>query len=128
MAHFVHQLVEVQQRRHRPRRTPPSAVLLSALVDDCIGRGKSLQEGGAIYNFTGPQAFGIADTGDPSTPSKNRCLRIAPDAPGTGRARWMPTSATRSAAPRIAWRQNPSLGERDIYEVVKRIIDRQWPR
>lgn len=37
---------------------------LSAMVDDCIGRGKSLQEGGAIYNFTGPQAFGVADTGD----------------------------------------------------------------
>lgn len=36
----------------------------SALVDDCIGRGKSVQEGGAIYNFTGPQAFGVADTGD----------------------------------------------------------------
>lgn len=37
---------------------------LSAMVDDCIGRGKSVQEGGAIYNFTGPQAFGVADTGD----------------------------------------------------------------
>lgn len=36
----------------------------SALIDDCIGRGKSVQEGGAIYNFTGPQAFGIADNGD----------------------------------------------------------------
>jgi len=36
----------------------------SALVDDCIKRGKSVQEGGAIYNFTGPQAFGIADSGD----------------------------------------------------------------
>lgn len=36
----------------------------SALVDDCIGRGKSVQEGGAIYNFTGPQAFGVADNGD----------------------------------------------------------------
>lgn len=36
----------------------------SAMVDDCIGRGKSCQEGGAIYNFTGPQAFGVADTGD----------------------------------------------------------------
>lgn len=37
---------------------------LSALVDNCIGKGKSLQEGGAIYNFTGPQAFGVADCGD----------------------------------------------------------------
>jgi len=36
----------------------------SAMVDDCIPRGKSIQEGGAIYNFTGPQAFGVADNAD----------------------------------------------------------------
>ena len=36
----------------------------SCLVDDCIARGKSLQEGGAAYNFTGPQGFGVANMGD----------------------------------------------------------------
>ena len=36
----------------------------SSMIDDCIGRGKSLQEGGAIYNFTGPQGFGIANMTD----------------------------------------------------------------
>ncbi len=36
----------------------------SCMVDDCMGRGKSLQEGGAIYNFTGPQGFGIANNTD----------------------------------------------------------------
>lgn len=36
----------------------------SCMVDDCIGRGMSLQEGGAIYNFTGPQGFGIANVAD----------------------------------------------------------------
>ena len=36
----------------------------SCMVDDCIKRGKSLQEGGAIYNFTGPQGFGIANVTD----------------------------------------------------------------
>lgn len=36
----------------------------SCMVEDCIGRGKSLQEGGAIYNFTGPQGFGIANNAD----------------------------------------------------------------
>ena len=36
----------------------------SSMVDDCIGRGMSLQEGGAIYNFTGPQGFGIANNTD----------------------------------------------------------------
>ncbi|MBQ7095102.1 MAG: glycyl radical protein [Clostridia bacterium] len=37
---------------------------LSSMVDDCIARGKSMQEGGAIYNFTGPQGFGIANVAD----------------------------------------------------------------
>lgn len=37
---------------------------LSSMIDDCIGRGKSVQEGGAIYNFTGPQGFGIANMTD----------------------------------------------------------------
>lgn len=36
----------------------------SSMIEDCIGRGKSLQEGGAIYNFTGPQGFGIANMAD----------------------------------------------------------------
>lgn len=36
----------------------------SCMVEDCIGRGKALQEGGAIYNFTGPQGFGIANNTD----------------------------------------------------------------
>ncbi len=36
----------------------------SCMVDDCIKRGKSVQEGGAVYNFTGPQGFGIANIAD----------------------------------------------------------------
>ncbi len=37
---------------------------LSSMVEDCIGRGKTIQEGGAIYNFTGPQGFGVANMAD----------------------------------------------------------------
>ena len=37
---------------------------LSCMVDDCIKRGKSVQEGGAVYNFTGPQGFGVANMTD----------------------------------------------------------------
>ena len=37
---------------------------LSSMVDDCIARGKSVQNGGAVYNFTGPQGFGIANMAD----------------------------------------------------------------
>ena len=36
----------------------------SCMVDDCISRGLSVQEGGAVYNFTGPQGFGIANMAD----------------------------------------------------------------
>jgi formate C-acetyltransferase len=38
--------------------------LVSSLVDDCIKVGKSIQEGGAHYNFTGPQGVGVANVGD----------------------------------------------------------------
>ena len=37
---------------------------LSCMIDDCIARGKTVQEGGAVYNFTGPQGFGIANMAD----------------------------------------------------------------
>lgn len=64
MEYFVRHLAEADNCvdfAHAERAPLP---FLSALVDDCIGRGKSVQEGGAIYNFTGPQAFGVADCGD----------------------------------------------------------------
>lgn len=48
-------------RAHMERCPLP---FLSCMVDDCIGKGKSVQEGGAIYNFTGPQGFGIANVAD----------------------------------------------------------------
>ena len=37
---------------------------LSCMVEDCIKRGKTVQEGGAVYNFTGPQGFGVANMAD----------------------------------------------------------------
>ncbi len=37
---------------------------LSSMVEDCIGKAKSVQEGGAVYNFTGPQGFGVANMAD----------------------------------------------------------------
>lgn len=64
MAFFVKYLAEADNCvdiAHGERAPLP---FLSPMVEDCMGRGKSLQEGGALYNFTGPQAFGVADTGD----------------------------------------------------------------
>ena len=37
---------------------------LSCMIDACLKEGKSVQEGGAVYNFTGPQGFGIANMAD----------------------------------------------------------------
>ncbi|MFW9879914.1 MAG: glycyl radical protein [Candidatus Thorarchaeota archaeon] len=37
---------------------------LSSTVDDCINRGLDVTNGGAIYNFTGPQLIGLATIAD----------------------------------------------------------------
>ena len=37
---------------------------LSSMVDDCIKAGKTPEQGGAVYNFTGPQGFGVANVAD----------------------------------------------------------------
>ncbi|CAK7193206.1 Trans-4-hydroxy-L-proline dehydratase [Commensalibacter sp. Nvir] len=64
LEYFVKLLVEAcncADMAHAERAPLP---FLSALVEDCTARGKSVQEGGAIYNFTGPQAFGVSDSAD----------------------------------------------------------------
>ena len=37
---------------------------LASMVDDCLTRGLTAEQGGAVYNFTGPQGFGIANMAD----------------------------------------------------------------
>lgn len=37
---------------------------LSCMLDDCISKGKSIQEGGGHYRFSGPLGVGIANIGD----------------------------------------------------------------
>ncbi|WML55287.1 glycyl radical protein [Neobacillus sp. PS3-12] len=64
MEYFVKLLVNADNSvdlAHGERAPLP---FLSSMVEDCIGRGKSLQEGGAVYNFTGPQGVGVANVGD----------------------------------------------------------------
>lgn len=39
-------------------------VLCSALTDDCIGRGKTIKEGGAVYDFISGLQVGIANMAD----------------------------------------------------------------
>jgi pyruvate formate-lyase/glycerol dehydratase family glycyl radical enzyme len=64
MAHFVKLLVisdNAVDVAHGQRAPLP---FLSSLVDDCIAKGLSLQQGGAHYNFTGPQGVGVANVAD----------------------------------------------------------------
>ncbi|MDR0382164.1 MAG: glycyl radical protein [Oscillospiraceae bacterium] len=64
MAYFVHNMVEAVNCidvAHGDRVPLP---FQSALIEGCIEKGKSVQEGGALYNFTGPQGVGIIDAGD----------------------------------------------------------------
>ncbi|MGC3956305.1 MAG: glycyl radical protein [Propionicimonas sp.] len=39
-------------------------ILCSALVEDCLGRGKPIKEGGAVYDFVSGLQVGIANLGD----------------------------------------------------------------
>ncbi|MFI3618650.1 glycyl radical protein [Enterococcus avium] len=64
MEYFVKLLINADNSvdvAHGQRAPLP---FLSSMVDCCIKKGKSLQEGGAQYNFTGPQGVGIANAGD----------------------------------------------------------------
>lgn len=64
MEYFVKLLVNADNSvdiAHGERAPLP---FLSSMVDNCIGKGKSLQEGGAYYNFTGPQGVGVANVAD----------------------------------------------------------------
>ena len=62
--HFVSNLVEANNSidyAHGDRAPMP---FQSALIEGCIEHGKSVQQGGALWNFTGPQGFGVIDAGD----------------------------------------------------------------
>lgn len=64
MEYFVRLLINADNSvdiAHGERAPLP---FLSSMVFDCIGAGKSLQEGGAQYNFTGPQGVGVANVAD----------------------------------------------------------------
>ena len=118
--YFVSKLVEADNAvdiAHRERAPLP---FMSALVDDCIGRGKSVQEGGAIYNFTGPQAFGVADSGDSICAIKKHVFEnkeVTMEQLKEALANNFGYSCT-AGAPAAA----PADDEAKIYEAVKRIL------
>ena len=64
MKYWVDQMIagiEIMDRVHQEMKPLP---YLSALIDDCIERGIDVSAGGAVYNFTGPQAVGVGTVAD----------------------------------------------------------------
>ncbi len=64
MNYFIELMVNADNaidQAHMERMPLP---YLASMVDDCIARGKTCEQGGCVYNFTGPQGFGIANVAD----------------------------------------------------------------
>lgn len=64
MNYFISLLVNADNaidQAHAERMPLP---FLASMVDDCIAKGKTCEQGGCVYNFTGPQGFGIANVAD----------------------------------------------------------------
>ena len=64
MNYFISLLVNADNaidQAHAERMPLP---YLASMVDDCMARGKTCEQGGCVYNFTGPQGFGISNVAD----------------------------------------------------------------
>ena len=67
MEYFIELMVNADNAIDQSHMERCPLPFLSSMLEDCIGRGKSAQEGGCVYNFTGPQGFGIANVADALT-------------------------------------------------------------
>ena len=64
MKYWTDQMVaatEIMDRVHQELKPLP---FLSTVMDDCIERGVDVTAGGAVYNYTGPQAVGVGTVAD----------------------------------------------------------------
>lgn len=64
MNYFISLLVNADNAIDQAHTERAPLPFLASMVDDCISRGKTCEQGGCIYNFTGPQGFGIANVAD----------------------------------------------------------------
>ncbi len=49
---------------------------VSCFVEDCIGRGKTIKQGGAVYDFCGPLLVGLANVGDSLAAMKHLIFEV----------------------------------------------------
>jgi formate C-acetyltransferase len=62
--YFTRKTIEVETVVDTALEENVPDILCSALVDDCIGRGKAFKEGGAIYDWVSGLQVGIANLGN----------------------------------------------------------------
>ena len=64
MNYFIELLVNADNAIDQAHAERAPLPYLACMIDDCLKRGKTCEQGGSIYNFTGPQGFGIANVAD----------------------------------------------------------------
>ena len=64
VGHFVGRMAAAMEYCDRAHAELKPTPFISSTIDDCLARGADVTEGGARYNFTGPQAIGLADVAD----------------------------------------------------------------
>lgn len=62
--YFISLLVNADNAIDQAHAERAPLPFLASMVEDCIKRGKTCEQGGCVYNFTGPQGFGIANVAD----------------------------------------------------------------
>ncbi len=106
---------------------------LSCMVDDCMERGLSVQEGGAIYNFTGPQGFGVANMADSLYTvktlvfeEKKASLADFKKALATNYGKGLTPRMTASLTAQIAAKLSAAgqkIGEKEIAAIMKTVME-----
>lgn len=64
MDYFLALLVNADNAIDHAHAERAPLAYLASMVEDCMKRGKTCEQGGSVYNFTGPQGFGIANVAD----------------------------------------------------------------
>lgn len=64
LGYFVDMMVEADNCVDKTHGDICPLPYQSGLIEGCMDKGKSVQEGGALYNWTGPQGCAMADVGD----------------------------------------------------------------
>lgn len=62
--YFISLLVNADNAIDQAHADRAPLPFLASMVNDCIKAGKTCEQGGCVYNFTGPQGFGIANVAD----------------------------------------------------------------